>query len=117
MKENREQYAEFLNYWEEQFNVHDVYIRIFSGPKGYIAWAANRTMLETCIDKAGIEGEINYNDMPFAPVEWFEPGGGSTALEAAQGAVEAYQRASQDPEEQARMNAGCVAIAEMLRSA
>ena len=107
-------YPKFLEYWQEQFNVNDIYIRISPGPEKYTAWAASRTMLETCLDKAGVEEDVDYNLMPHWPVEWFEPSVGATALEAAQGAVEAYERALADPEKKILMNVGCVAIAEQL---
>ena len=107
-------YPKFLEYWQEQFNLHDTFIRISPAPKGYIAWAANRTMLETCLNKAGIEN-IDYSAMPPFPIQWFEPSSGATALEAAIGAVNAYERALADPDKKVLMNVGCVAIAEQLR--
>lgn len=107
-------YPAFKEYWLEQFNVYDIYIRLTPQPKGYIAWAANRTMLETCIDKAGIEGTIDYNAMPHYPINWFEPATGETALETAKAAVEIYTQAIMNPEKRTLMNVGCVAIAELL---
>ncbi len=107
-------YGQFLEYFQEQYNVHDVYIRLTRAPQGYLAWAANRTMLETCLSQAGIKGSVDYNAMPHYPIDWFDPGQGETALEAAKSAVDAYHRAWSDPEKRTLMNAGCIAIAETL---
>lgn len=114
-KYTQEQHSEFLDYWNEQFNVHDIYIKISGAPKGFIAWAANRTMLEMCINKAGIEGPVDYQKIPNY-VLWFKPATGATSLEAAQRAVELYQTDLEDPEARTYMNIGCVTVAEALKS-
>jgi hypothetical protein len=109
----QEQHEEFLGYWREQFNIHDVFVRISGAPKGYIGWAANRTMLETCIRKVGLDGEIEYNTLPAYP-QWFMPAFGETPADTAREAVRLYEIDKQDPEASTRMNVGCLAVAEML---
>ena len=63
-----------------------MYIRISGAPKGFVAWVANRTMLEVCMKKVGILDSVDYQKIPaYAP--WFSPANGETPLEAAKNAV------------------------------
>jgi hypothetical protein len=108
-------YEGFVDYFREQAQTEDIYVRVTKGPEKWIGWAASLSTLETFISNAGIEGDIDYNDIPAFVLD-FPPGIGSNAVEAAKNAVEAFKEQAKDPKAKIAMNAGYVTVAESLRA-
>lgn len=107
-------YEGFVDYFREQAQSEDIYVRVSRCPENWIGWAASLSILETFISNAGIEGDVDYNAIPAFVLE-FPPGVGKTAVEAAKNAVEAFKEQAKDPKAKTAMNAGYVTVAESLR--
>lgn len=113
-KVSKRDHEEFLDYFRDQHDFEDTFIKICGAPLGFMGWACSWSTLELFLQKADITRNPEYNEIPFF-AEGFAPVNGATPLETAKNAVEAYLKVLQDPAHRKDLNLGYINVVESLR--